>query len=56
MDIRIRNAFAPILDPIVDALYRRPASADPTAAAFGTGSPLVGPVIRRQHSASLKAG
>ncbi len=45
VDIRIRTAFAPILDPIVDAIYRRPAIAYPTAVAFGTGSPLVRRVL-----------
>ena len=60
VDIRLRNAFAPILDPIVDAIYRRPATADLSAAAIGLGSPLVSAptchqTLYHQHGATTGA-
>lgn len=55
MDVRIRNALAPILEPIVDTIYRQPATADTTAVAFGTGSPLVRSPRSHQHGAEQTA-
>ena len=41
VDIRIRKAFAPIVNPILVAAAREPVTADKTSAAVGPGTPLV---------------
>lgn len=43
VDVRIRNALSPIINPILSALARRPLTANVTAAAAGPGTPLVSP-------------
>ena len=42
VDMRIRKAFAPIVNPILVAAARESATADTTSAAVGPGTPLVG--------------
>lgn len=39
--MRIRKAFAPLVNPILVAAARKPATADKTSAAVGPGTPLV---------------